>query len=267
MEQEEFFAFAGPETENANTVKPFQVYVVDDDEGVIKTTKDAFEYFTFNDVPVKLTCFNSATSTIEALKNVDPSNPEVAVIFLDIVMQDMGFDVINFLREQSNNHITQIIVRTGQAGKQIQEEHLITQKYLINDFIDKSESSFKRIRTSLTTGIRMFQALKTLTMTRQDYISELEQMLHYTSHSVRKPMSSCLGLLQLIDPQNPAKNGLEELSFVLSGIKGNMNDLSAFTHELTDFMHSLKLRHMEMNSTENPIPVLHSIFSDSADQQ
>ncbi len=78
-------------------------------------------------------------------------------------MEDSGFEVINYLRNQKENNITQIIMRTGQAGKTIQEEHEIAQEYEINDFIDKSENSYKRIRTAVTTSLRMAQLLKDIT--------------------------------------------------------------------------------------------------------
>ena len=163
MRQDDFFEFAEDSSEvQHETPYGYRIYVVDDDEGVLKTTRDALENFLFRDEPLQISYFRSAAETIAALSSDDAANPKVAVILLDVVMKDMGFDVINYLRNKKDNYVTQIILRTGQAGKQIQDENQIIQKYEINDFIDKGESGFSRIRTAVATSLRMYLLLQSL---------------------------------------------------------------------------------------------------------
>ena len=237
MENDAIFEFSNTEEPSGNENKSHLIYVVDDDEGVLKTTRDAFEFYTYLDTGIELKFFRSAAATIDALKMDNSTNTSVAIIILDVVMEDTGFEVIDFLRNEKGNEITQIILRTGQAGKEIQEEHLITEKYKINDFIDKTESSFKRIRTAVTTSLRMFLLLQHIEKAKQDYIEELEEMLHITSHRVRKPMSSCLGLLNLLDNVDALNVTEKELPNIFSLIKKNILELDEYTRDLTNFMH------------------------------
>lgn len=147
--------------------KPLKVFVVDDDENVLKTTKRALDNYSYKGRKIELSFFTNAAGTIEALKDDSPTAPEIAVVLLDIVMEDMGFDVIKMLREKKGNIITQIILRTGQAGKTIENEYDIARKYEINDFIDKTDNSYSRIRSSLTTSIRMYLTLYELEYSRR----------------------------------------------------------------------------------------------------
>lgn len=160
------FKNASDETGHSDE-KPLKVFVVDDDENVLKTTKSALDNYTYKGRKIELSFFRNAAGTIEALKDDSPTSPEIAVVLLDIVMEDMGYDVIKMLREKKGNIITQIILRTGQAGKTIEDEHDIARKYEINDFIDKTDNSYSRIRSSLTTSIRMYLTLYELEYSRK----------------------------------------------------------------------------------------------------
>jgi len=168
MNTNNIFEFAKENKTSEIKEKPWVIYVVDDDEGVLKTTKDTLETFTYKDRDVELSFFKNAADVIKMLSKDNPNNPDVAVILLDIVMEDSGFDVIKYLRDRKENNVTQIIMRTGQAGKQIREEHEIAREYEINDFIDKSENNYKRIRTAITTSLRMYFLLKTLSEVRRN---------------------------------------------------------------------------------------------------
>ena len=191
MDSSNIFEFAKDhETTSEIKEKPWVIYVVDDDEGVLKTTKDTLEYYTYKERVVQLYFFKNAADVIKKL-NVDNSdNPDVAVILLDVVMEDSGFDVIKYLRNNKENNITQIIMRTGQAGKQIQEEHDIARDYDINDFIDKSDNSYKRIRTAVTTSLRMYLLLKTLSEARKNLENFNSSLMDFFNLKKEKPFTS-----------------------------------------------------------------------------
>ena len=74
---------------------------------------------------------------------------------------------------------------------------------------------------------------------REAYVKSLEEMLFITSHKIRKPVASCLGLIQITQFEALKK---DELQFVFNHLKSNADELNGFTKELTDFMSELKLR-------------------------
>jgi signal transduction histidine kinase len=81
---------------------------------------------------------------------------------------------------------------------------------------------------------------KRLAKEREEYIRSLENMLFITSHRVRKPVSSCLGLMNLMDFNNPSK---EELEIILKHLRTSANDLDQFTRDLTEYMCKIKEDH------------------------
>lgn len=77
-----------------------------------------------------------------------------------------------------------------------------------------------------------------------DYVKELEEMLHMTSHRVRAPLCTCLGLIQLLEMEN-TKPSKEEIKTFISHIKTNISELDNFTRELNDSLN--KAREKKMN--------------------
>lgn len=75
---------------------------------------------------------------------------------------------------------------------------------------------------------------------RVEFIKALEEMLFMTSHNVRKPISSFLGLMQLINCGNPLSE--EALKLILEYAKSPALELDTFTHELTTFIYDVTER-------------------------
>jgi FixJ family two-component response regulator len=143
--------------------KPWVVYVTDDDQSILDSTEAALKNYTFKGRKVKLHLFSNAFDTISALSNDNPEDPEVAVIFLDIVMDgNSGFDVIHYLRHKQKNYITQIIMRTGQAGKAIHFPNELTEEFEVDDFIEKLDNTITRLHTSLNSNLRKYELLREL---------------------------------------------------------------------------------------------------------
>jgi DNA-binding response OmpR family regulator len=74
------------------------------------------------------------------------------------------------------------------------------------------------------------------------YIKELEEMLHITSHRVRAPLCTCLGLIQLIEAKEYKIESTSQLEELLTHIKTNITELDNFTKELTNFLHETKVK-------------------------
>lgn len=73
---------------------------------------------------------------------------------------------------------------------------------------------------------------------RNTYIKDLEEMLFMTSHEVRKPISTCLGLFNLVENDKPLTQ--EELNKIIVHLKSSALELDAFTKELTTFIYGIK---------------------------
>ncbi len=54
MNTNDIFEYAKDPETSVIKGKPWVIYVVDDDEGVLKTTKDTLEYFTYKERAVEL---------------------------------------------------------------------------------------------------------------------------------------------------------------------------------------------------------------------
>lgn len=79
---------------------------------------------------------------------------------------------------------------------------------------------------------------------RLHYIKSLEEMLFMTSHKVRKPVASCLGLMNIMDFANPSG---EKMLVVVEHMKASAYELDTFTRELTAFIQQIELKHRQEN--------------------
>lgn len=69
---------------------------------------------------------------------------------------------------------------------------------------------------------------------------EVEEMLFMTSHEVRKPIASCIGLMNLVE--NDSHLSQEELWKIVRHLKLSALELDDFTKKLTSFMHEIRQR-------------------------
>lgn len=69
-------------------------------------------------------------------------------------------------------------------------------------------------------------------------VKGLQEMLFMTSHKVRKSVTNCLGLLDLME--NKDLKTQEEMWQVIKYMKYSAEELEQFTKELTDFMFKMK---------------------------
>jgi len=132
------------------------ILIADDDEGVHSVTELVFNSFTFNDKPVKFLNTYSGNETIKMLQH----EKEIAVILLDVVMEteDAGLKVIDRIRNELNNKMVRIILRTGQPGQAPEEKVLID--YDINDYKNKSELTSRKLKSSIITSLRSYISIK-----------------------------------------------------------------------------------------------------------
>jgi DNA-binding MarR family transcriptional regulator/CheY-like chemotaxis protein len=141
----------------------WKILIVDDDVEVHEVTKLALSDFMFEDKPLT---FISAYSAQEA-RQVMQAHPDTAIVFLDVVMEteDAGLQVISYIREELENPIVRIILRTGQPGQA--PENVVAVNYGIDDYKTKTELTSQKLFITVVTALRAFSTLtRALEMSR-----------------------------------------------------------------------------------------------------
>ncbi len=143
----------------------WKVIVVDDDEEVHKVTRFALRNFRFQE---KRLHFVSAYSGQEA-KSLIQSHPDAALMLLDVVMETThsGLDVAKYIRQELNNQLTRIVLRTGQPGHAPEETVMID--YDINDYRSKAELTTQRLLTTIIAALRAFHHLLMVETHRREF--------------------------------------------------------------------------------------------------
>lgn len=75
---------------------------------------------------------------------------------------------------------------------------------------------------------------------REQYYHSIEKMLFITNHGVRKPITTCLGLLNQLE--NKKELSLEEQELIFEHMKTSANELDLLTRELTRFLNEIELK-------------------------
>ncbi len=145
---------------NEKALKPifaenYKIMIADDYEEVHTITKMILKDFDFDGKGLVFIDTYTGKETIEALK----LNPDTAVLFLDVVMEEThsGLEVVETLRNKLNNKYTRIVLRTGQPGQA--PEETVIRDYDINDYRLKTEMTAKRLYTTLYAALRGYKDL------------------------------------------------------------------------------------------------------------
>ncbi len=80
---------------------------------------------------------------------------------------------------------------------------------------------------------------------RKEYTQKLQEMLRMTSHRVRSPLSTCMGLINLIDDELILNK--DDMHVIIQHLKTSAVDLNKFTIELTRFMSELETKYGMIN--------------------
>ncbi|HYD31961.1 MAG TPA: DUF3369 domain-containing protein [Azospirillaceae bacterium] len=145
-----------------DTAEPWKILIVDDDEGIIATTKMVLRGFTYAGHRAE---FLSATSAAEA-RGLLGRHSDVAVILLDVVMEtdDAGLRLVKYIRNELENKRVRIILRTGQPGQAPEREVILN--YDINDYKAKTELTAQKLFTSIVASLRSYQDITAIERNR-----------------------------------------------------------------------------------------------------
>lgn len=215
------------------------VLVVDDDDTVLQVTRLVLSRFRFDNRALDLIFASSGKEAIEILS----SREDIAIVLLDVVMEsdNSGFEVVSFIRNQLNNFITRILLRTGQPG--LAPERQVINDYDINDYIAKTEATTDRLYLSITNALRSYRDIL-----RAEYYAhrvanaELEQaqalkasraksaFLAHMSHEIRTPLNGMIGMAEVMSGTNLT---LEQQGF-LDDIRNSGRALLGIVNDVLD---------------------------------
>ena len=133
--------------------KRHKILVVDDEPDILAVTKLALKGLKYQDRKVK---FITASSGAEAIAAV-LSEPDIAVMLLDVVMENdaAGLEACRKIRE--TNKVVRILLRTGQPGHAPEKETI--EQYDIDGYLPKAEMTGTRLFTAVRTAIKAYGEL------------------------------------------------------------------------------------------------------------
>ena len=138
---------------------PWNILVVDDEETVHQITRLVLSRVTFDERPLNLI---EARSALEARQVMESMGEDIALAMVDVVMEsdDAGFLLIKAIREEFANHMTRIVLRTGQPG--VAPEEKVIQQYDINDYKEKTELTGTKLKTLIYSSLRSYRDILTI---------------------------------------------------------------------------------------------------------
>lgn len=160
----------------------WKVLIVDDDADIHDVTKIVLKNFEFENKNIQ---FISAYTIDEAKRKVI-ENPDIALILLDIVMEeeDSGLKFVRYLREDLKNNIVRIILRTGQPGSVPQTKVAID--YDINDYKEKTELTKDKFLSTVVIALRSFEKMKALNASIDELKSKSKSNNRFIQHDYLK---------------------------------------------------------------------------------
>ncbi len=168
-----FFAPEEHEDEQRSEIdkgNPWKVLIVDDEPGVHDVTRLALKEFEFAGRGLH---FLNAHSAAEARRILDEES-DIAVALVDVVMEHehAGLDLIQYIREDLDNELIRLVLRTGQPGQA--PERRVIREYDINDYKEKTELTSQKLYSTIYTSLRSYRDLVALDNNRRG----LEHIIH-----------------------------------------------------------------------------------------
>lgn len=205
-----------------------KILLIEDDLDILENTTEYLELSGFNVIMAK-----DGAAGVEAALTAAPD-----LVLCDIMMPVLnGYGVFFSLNKNPLTAGIPFIFLTAksQIGDKKFGLDLGADDYIIKPFdmeflvatINNRLEKQARVQTLMENSLR-------------DYVQELENMLNITSHKVRSPLCTCMGLVQLLEYDKLRSLTEVELNKTLQGIKDGMTSLDGLTHELNDFINNLR---------------------------
>ena len=155
------------------TKNNWKILIVDDESSVHDVTKLALSGFEYESKGLEYLHAYSAKEAIEIMKDHD----DIALALVDVVMEEehAGLKLVDYIRNNMNNKMIRIVLRTGQPGQAPERE--VLRKYDINDYKEKTEITAQKLYSTVFTSIRSFRDIYALDANRRG----LERVIRSTT--------------------------------------------------------------------------------------
>lgn len=179
-QNDEFHFSCDSDTAQPQRSGTWKILIVDDDESVHLITKMILGNFSFQNKTLDI----QSAYTEEDACTLIRENPDFAVILLDVVMsrEDSGLRIAKYIRDELQNKMTRIVLRTGQPGQAPEKKVILD--YDINDYKLKTELTADKLFVTMVSALRGFSDLLTIEYNRKG----LEKIID-SSSSLFKPQS------------------------------------------------------------------------------
>ncbi|WP_353570723.1 hybrid sensor histidine kinase/response regulator [Candidatus Albibeggiatoa sp. nov. BB20] len=195
---------------------PWKVLIVDDERDVRAMTELGLKNFEFAGRPLHILHASSGYEAREILSKQD----DIAVILVDIMMEtdDAGLNLINYIRNERQDSLMRIVVRTGQPGTHF--EKTVIEQYDIDDYKNKAELCVNKLYLTMRMTLKGYRDLLALEETNrnlelkiQERTQQLEQQnkalielnqdknefLGIVAHDLKNPLQAIQGSAELIE--------------------------------------------------------------------
>ncbi len=153
----------GDAPESQSDKKSWKLIIVDDEPDIHTATRLVLDDFDFEGAGLEFISAYTAQEAIDLIK----IHEDAAVMLLDVVMESdhAGLELVKLIREDLNNSMLRIILRTGQPG-QAPERNVIVD-YDINDYKQKTDLTAQKLFTTVYTAIRSYRDMQAIEKNRE----------------------------------------------------------------------------------------------------
>lgn len=202
----------------------WRLLIVDDEPDIHSITRMVLDDYVFEGRSLE---FLSAYTGEESLK-ILRETPDIAVVLLDVVMEtnSAGLDVAVRIRNELENDLVRIILRTGQPGAA--PEHKVITELDINDYRQKTELTSQRLSTSVTTALRSYRDLRKI----EENKIRLAQLAMSVAHQIRNRTMTINGFVNIasrkLEEESPVREYLGTISEEAARLEGIVESVSDF---------------------------------------
>jgi response regulator RpfG family c-di-GMP phosphodiesterase len=150
--------------------RPWRVLVVDDEPDIHAVTRLALNSVVFKGRSIEVLSAFSGSQGYEVLAH----EADIALVLLDVVMEteDAGLRLARRIREELNNSLVRIVLRTGQPGQAPEQKVIVD--FDINDYKAKTELTAQKLFTTVISSLRSYEGLQTIDANRRGVARILE---------------------------------------------------------------------------------------------
>ena len=215
----------------------YRILVVDDEQDIHAMTKLSVRGLTYAGRDVELLSAMSGTEAVETMR----ANPDIAVILLDVVMESdtAGLDACRAIRDELDNHLVRIVLRTGQPGQAPEKETI--DDYDLDGYLAKAELNATRLYSGLRAALKSWHELVQLQRHERymEVLHERAMALHSydplpltLSHILEAALEICPATLGAIELQSFEQSGNPQRHFVHLSTSTNGQDGGTAAEEI-----------------------------------